>query len=87
MEIPIMTVTIPACDQHEGFYTWDIKLYWICPVCGGERGEVFDIFSYDGSRRLACNGWKNSCHHVDKYEQVRKEARTNGLNDIIKWRL
>lgn len=31
--------------------------------------------SYDGSRRLACDGWTNPCGHVDTYAAVRVEDR------------
>jgi hypothetical protein len=69
------TVTIPACDQHEGILSIKVTLNWICPVCGGPRGEPFKTFSYDGSRKLYCDGWINPCGHVDKYSAVREEAR------------
>ncbi len=51
-----------------------VTLKWTCPVCGGPRGEPFPSFSYDGSRRLCCDGWINPCGHVDKYDDVRAEA-------------
>lgn len=76
----IKTVRIPACENHRGFRQVEIKLTWICPVCGGPRGEIRKAFSFDGSLRLVCDGWLNPCGHVDKYEAVRKEARENGLN-------
>ena len=70
------TITIPSISEHGG-YEWNlvtITLDWNCPVCGGPRGEVFRTISYDGSRRLACDGWRNPCGHVDSYAAVRKEA-------------
>lgn len=27
-----------------------------------------------------CDGWENPCGHVDKYDAVRDEAASNGLN-------
>lgn len=74
------SVTIPACVEHNGFYAMTVTLEWKCPVCGGPRGEVFETQSYDGSRRLACHGWRNPCGHIDKYSDVRAEAAKNGLN-------
>lgn len=68
------TVRIPAAAQHEGFYFKNVTVDWICPVCGGPRGEPYDTVSYDGSRRLSVHGWRNPCGHVDKYDDVRKEA-------------
>ncbi len=74
------TVTIPACSEHGGLYATRVVLKWECPVCGGPRGEVNPTFSYDGSRKLSCDGWHNPCGHVDKYSTVRVEAAANGLN-------
>jgi hypothetical protein len=71
---PRKTVRIPAHAEHEGFYLVSLTLDWICPVCGGPRGEVYDARSYDGSRILYCDGWINPCGHVDKYADVRNEA-------------
>lgn len=68
------TVTVPACAEHEGIYERRVRLLWKCPVCGGPRGEVEQGFSYDGSRHLLVNVWKNPCGHVDKYDDVRREA-------------
>lgn len=75
------TVTIPSRDDHDGFYSMTVTLEWTCPVCGGPRGEPFDTVSYDGSRRLHCDGWRNACGHVDKYADVRKEAADPRLQD------
>ena len=68
------TVRIPSRAEHEGWYWCEVTLDWVCPVCGGPRGEVFDTISYDGSKRLHCHGWRNPCGHVDKYAAVREEA-------------
>jgi hypothetical protein len=68
------TVTIPACDDHEGMLTVTLTLEWTCSKCGGPRGEPHPAISYDGSRRLHCDGWANACGHVDKYADVRAAA-------------
>ena len=82
MATDIRTVTIPSCSEHEGYPGNAIKvvLEWVCPICGGPRGEPSPTVSYDGSRRLGVDGWTNPCGHVDKYVDVRTEIRTNGLN-------
>jgi hypothetical protein len=77
---PMKSVYIPSRVQHEGIYGMTICLYWVCPVCGKPRGTPDTVRSYDGSRILYCQGWVNPCGHIDKYEQVREEARDNGLN-------
>lgn len=68
------TVTIPACLEHDGTYSVRVTVEWVCPVCGGPRGEVFATVSRDGSRRLPCDGWRNPCGHIDFYSAVRMEA-------------
>lgn len=73
-KVEMRSVIIPAREQHEGFYTVTVTVPWVCPTCGGPRGEVRDTISYDGSRRLGCHGWSNPCGHVDFYSDVRKEA-------------
>ncbi len=73
------TVTIPSCDEHAGLYAVEVTLEWICPTCGGPRGEPFASVSYDGSRRLAVDSWRNTCGHTDRYAAVRREA---GLNCV-----
>jgi hypothetical protein len=74
-EAPRKTVSIPALSQHCGFAgnLISVELRWVCPVCGGPRGEPHQVFSYDGSRRLTCDGWDNPCGHVDTYADVRRE--------------
>ena len=56
-------------------YSVLVKLLWRCPECGGPRGKVIRTVSFDGSRRLAVDGWTNACGHTDKYAKVRDEAR------------
>lgn len=69
------TVRIPASANHDGFGLLTVTLFWTCPVCGGPRGEPHDARSYDGSRILHCDGWRNPCGHIDYYDDVRNEAR------------
>ena len=78
----IKHVTIPAVDEHAGILSTTVRLVWVCPVCGGPRGEPTDGVSWDGSRRLYCHTWFNPCGHIDKYPDVRTEAKTNDLNVI-----
>lgn len=72
--VVVRSVTIPSCDGHDGLHSVTVSLLWECPQCGGPRGEVVRTISYDGSRRLGCDGWKNPCGHVDLYSSVRREA-------------
>lgn len=70
----VRTVEIPGRDEHDGSHSVKVSLLWECPRCGGPRGDVFRTVSYDGSRRLHCDGWNNPCGHVDFYSSVRREA-------------
>jgi hypothetical protein len=67
-------VQVPACQDHDGRASVRVTLLWECPRCGGPRGEVHRTISYDGSRRLECDGWSNPCGHTDFYADVRREA-------------
>lgn len=77
-----MIVTIPACIEHRGIKSVTLEIADKCPVCGGPRGEPYKTSSYDGSRRLQCDGWMNPCGHVDKYSDVRKEGRLVQSNSV-----
>jgi hypothetical protein len=77
---PMKSVIIPAFDNHQGIYKLTVKLYWICPRCEGLRGDVHQVLSYDGSLRMSVDGWINPCGHIDKYIDVRREAKENLLN-------
>ena len=68
------TVRIPGSIDHAGQHLITVTLRWVCPTCGGPRGDIIPAISYDGSRRLGCDGWSNPCGHVDFYANVRVEA-------------
>ena len=70
-----MKVTIPSIEEHAGYpgNKMTIEISDFCPVCGEKRGEPYPTISYDGSRRLDVDGWKNPCGHIDKYSAVREE--------------
>ena len=65
------TVEIPAREEHGGFDRTTVTLPWVCPQCGGPRGDPYRTISYDGSRRLYnADGWRNPCGHIDSYANV-----------------
>lgn len=72
-----MKVTIPSISEHGGcpLNLVTLEISDNCPVCGVKRGQVFGTHSYDGSRRLYCDGWINPCGHIDSYVEVRKEGK------------
>ena len=74
-----MTVTIPACEQHEGFYSMTVTISDYCPKWGKKRGvdTIHKGFSYDGSLRLVVDCWNNPCGHIDYYSEVREEVKKN----------
>lgn len=69
-----MIVTIPDRQQHEGFHSVTLEISDDCPVCGKPRGRIYGALSYDGSRRMNVDAWKNDCGHIDKYVDVREEG-------------
>ena len=70
-----MIVEIPLCKEHQGFSLGKFDISDYCPICNKPRGQIFKGMSYDGSRRLIVDCWKNDCGHVDTYEQIRKEGK------------
>ena len=68
------TVRIPGSTDHAGHHLITVTVRWACPVCGGPRGDIHPAISYDGSRRLTCDGWTNPCRHLDTYASARLEA-------------
>lgn len=77
-----MRVTIPSCEQHEGFFSMTVTISDYCPKCGGKRGVPYKGFSYDGSRRLVVDCWENPCGHVDKYSEVREELEGGKIKKL-----
>lgn len=76
-----MNVVIPIIPNHEGnpFWIREIRISKYCPKCGGERGKPYKVRSYDGSKSIVCDGWKNPCGHIDLYKDVVAESRQFGL--------
>lgn len=77
---PYRTVTIPGREEHDGYFSIDVTLRWVCPTCAMPRGEPYPTHSFDGSRRLSIHGWKNPCDHIDKYAACRHEAELTQLH-------
>lgn len=72
-----MRVTIPSIREHSGMPSnlITVEIVKTCPKCGKERGRVFGGLSYDGSRRMNVDSWKNPCGHIDFYEDIIQEGR------------
>ena len=68
------TVYIPRIPEHNTYDGIAVTVNWVCPKCGGPRGDVTKVRSYDGSRILYCDGWVNPCGHIDQYADVVSEA-------------
>ena len=73
-----MIVKIPTVTEHEGYpgYIGYYKIADTCPVCGAKRGiKRWKGLSYDGSRRLSVDCWRNECDHIDIYSDVVAEGK------------
>lgn len=68
---PVRSILIPALTEHAGQYWMHATVQWTCIHCGGPRGEPEPGISWDGSRKLLVDTWRNPCGHVEKYSQVR----------------
>jgi len=55
-----------------------IELPWVCPRCGGPRGEPEVGLAYTGSQRMQVHEWANPCGHVDMYENLLAEVEVRG---------
>lgn len=57
-------------ERHERKRVITLEVPWVCPKCGGPRGEPeFDVIYGDGYHH-----WGNPCRHTDYYIEVIKEA-------------
>ena len=76
-----MVVEVPIIPNHEGNQFWvrDIRISKYCPKCGAERGKPYKTRSYDGSRFVGCEGWRNPCGHIDLYRDVVEESKKYGF--------
>lgn len=45
-----------------------------CPKCGGPRGTPRPYTFHDNGDWHTCDRWENPCGHVDKYDDVLREA-------------
>lgn len=52
-----------------------------CPRCGGERGEPSNLNQYDDGVHYSVDVWRNPCGHVDRYEDVMREARAHATGE------
>ena len=71
-----------VCIRIDG-NTWYPKIVIVrisrrCPVCGGLRGEpVKNRYCEDGEFYWV-HCWENACGHLDKYDDVYREAKASG---------
>lgn len=82
MSNDVRQVTIPEHIRHESISSVDsvllVELLWVCPRCGGPRGEPEPGISYDGSHRMHVHQWTNPCGHIDFYRDLLVEAHRRG---------
>lgn len=51
-----------------------VSIAWVCPVCGGPRGEPSETNFIEDGEWLNVHTWSNPCGHVDAYQDVLIEA-------------
>lgn len=60
-----------------------VTVRWICPACGGPRGEPQDTPFYENDQSLSSHRWVNPCGHIDYYPDVLREAQENNHHDSV----
>jgi hypothetical protein len=82
--LPSEAVRVRIVARDGGrYYSSNVLLNWRCPVCGKRRGAdiQWQVFR-EGDVVLLAYIWKNECGHVEVWEALENEARTNGLNQV-----
>ena len=84
MSEPIPTKMVKVRDNRTESERWGygrggpiirtVIVPWVCPRCGGPRGEVKGLNGCDDGEYFHVNVWDNSCGHVDMYDDVLDEA-------------
>lgn len=73
-----MKVMIPLVREHNGspFNIGFFEIADTCLKCGARRGiKIWKGLSYDGSKRLTVDCWRNECDHIDIYSDVVAEGK------------
>ena len=52
-----------------------VTVPWVCPQCGGPRGEPRDYRFFENDDSHVCDRWENICGHIDRYDAVLAEAQ------------
>lgn len=69
------TVRIPSAEPVGGWrQVLEVTVPWVCPACGGPRGEVCPTLAHDGRHPMHVDAWDNPCGHLDLYADVEREA-------------
>jgi len=55
-----------------------VELPWVCPRCGGPRGEPEVGLAFTGSHRMYPHQWTNPCGHRDWSKNLLAEAEVRG---------
>ena len=65
-----------GCPSWCGYYPHvvQVTVLWICPVCHEARGEPTSSPFFSDGMHFDAETWKNGCGHIDKYNDVLKEA-------------
>ena len=56
--------------------TRTVTVPWVCPQCGGPRGEIHGMNMCEDGDYAWMNVWGNPCGHIDMYPDVIDEARS-----------
>ena len=78
MRVTVVDRRAMACAWgHPGLYRVILHTVEIsdrCPVCGGPRGEPRNVPYCEDGEHYSASRWDNPCGHMDRYEDVLREA-------------
>ena len=57
-----------------------VTVDWVCPVCGGPRGEPHGYNWIEDGDGYHCDRWENPCGHVDYYDAMIGEAKAKVIS-------
>lgn len=67
---------------YHGVRVDEVTRRWVCPTCGGPRGEPYLTSQCEDGDWLWVHRWSNDCGHVDYYRDVARESERPPQGEI-----
>lgn len=82
-EVPTRLVRVSERGRYAGVIVRTVRVRWVCPRCGHERGEPWALRWHADGEWYTTDRWVNDCGHVDLYRDVLAEARALAEVDAV----